>query len=245
MDPYDNAPSPPLPEQASAAGEAPVAPAAAQTVAAKLPADEAAPPPSETSDTLQSPAASPPPMVRAQLPPAVAAPVSLASKPPRPSPSPPRAKPPLPPEKINNAAQTKPPRSIAVARPQSADKPYRAAMARIPENGPFRQAAEVGAAQGNNGPSQMSAASYGALLSAEIARHKIYPEGARHAGVTGTVGVALMVGPSGRIVSHAITQSSGNAELDGAVHAMMAAVQAPPPPGGSFRTHVNIPFELH
>jgi protein TonB len=56
------------------------------------------------------------------------------------------------------------------------------------------------------------------------------------------VGVAFTVGSSGRIVSHSITKSSGNAALDARVHAMMEAVEAPPPPGGSFRGHITIRF---
>ena len=56
--------------------------------------------------------------------------------------------------------------------------------------------------------------------------------------------VVVVVGPSGRIVSHSIVRSSGNAQLDGEVDAMMAAVQAPPPPNGSFRGGLTIRFNL-
>jgi protein TonB len=90
----------------------------------------------------------------------------------------------------------------------------------------------------------MSRTDYGSLLSAEITRHKIYPAAARAAGVTGSVVVVLVVGPSGRIVSHTIARSSGSAVLDGEVDAMMAAVQAPPPPGGTFRGGLTINFNL-
>ncbi len=82
------------------------------------------------------------------------------------------------------------------------------------------------------------------MLAAEIGRHKVYPEAARERGATGAVGVRFTVGPNGRIVSHAVTRSSGDAELDAAVGAMMAAVEAPPPPGGRFVGDIFIRFDL-
>jgi protein TonB len=107
-----------------------------------------------------------------------------------------------------------------------------------------RQSGREGAARGSADASPVARASYAALLAAEIAHHKAYPEAARAAGVTGSVGVSLTVGPSGRVVSHAITRSSGNVALDREVDAMMTAVQAPPPPGGSFQAAVTIHFGL-
>ena len=62
--------------------------------------------------------------------------------------------------------------------------------------------------------------------------------------MTGSVGVAFTVGASGDVISHAITRSSGSAELDGAVEAMMAAVRAPPPPGGVYRASTTVNFSL-
>jgi protein TonB len=56
--------------------------------------------------------------------------------------------------------------------------------------------------------------------------------------------VAFTVGPSGRVVSQSITRSSGNAALDNAAHAIVSAVSAPPPPGGTFLTRTNIRFNL-
>jgi protein TonB len=75
-----------------------------------------------------------------------------------------------------------------------------------------RQATNMGAAAASQGASQTARTNYGTLLSAEIARHKVYPE-ARAAGATGSVSVVLTVGPTGRIVSHAITRSSGDAAM--------------------------------
>lgn len=87
--------------------------------------------------------------------------------------------------------------------------------------------------------------SYGALISAELNRHKFYPAAARARGDAGSVGVVFSVGGSGRIASHSIYRSSGSAALDGAIHAMMAAAHAPPPPGGSFRGSIVVNFNMH
>jgi protein TonB len=105
-------------------------------------------------------------------------------------------------------------------------------------------AERLGAEQGRAAASAASRASYASLLSAELNRRKIYPSSARAAGVTGSVGLAFTVGASGEIVSHAITRSSGSAALDGAVEAMIAAVRAPPPPGGSFHASTTVNFSI-
>jgi protein TonB len=108
-----------------------------------------------------------------------------------------------------------------------------------------QQAARRGAPEGKAQASGMSPGAYASLLAAEVARHKVYPAAARAAQATGSVGVTFTVGASGRVVSHSITRSSGNSALDAAVHAMMAAVHAPPPPGGVFRSSTTINFSLH
>lgn len=96
----------------------------------------------------------------------------------------------------------------------------------------------------NGAASAGARANYGAIVAAELNRHKFYPPAARAAGETGSVGVTFVIGPSGRVVSHAITSSSGSAALDAAVRNMMASAHAPPPPGGSFRGSININFNL-
>jgi protein TonB len=96
-----------------------------------------------------------------------------------------------------------------------------------------------------NGQSVRAArANYGALIAAELNRHKFYPPGARARGETGSVGVSFSVGGSGRIVGHSIYGSSGSSALDGAVHQMMALAHAPPPPGGSYHASIVIRFNL-
>jgi protein TonB len=104
------------------------------------------------------------------------------------------------------------------------------------EAGKAREAAAARAGAAKASASDLAA--YGATIYAEIARHR----DSSGLAASGSVGVVFTVGASGRIVSHAITKSSGDAGLDGRVHAMMQAVQAPPPPGGSFHGRITIRF---
>nr|WP_246664847.1 energy transducer TonB [Rhodoblastus acidophilus] len=96
----------------------------------------------------------------------------------------------------------------------------------------------------NGAPARAARANYGAIISAELNRHKSYPASARARGESGAVGVAFTVGGSGRIVGHSIVSSSGSAALDGAVHGMMRAAHAQPPPGGAFHGSIVIRFNL-
>jgi outer membrane biosynthesis protein TonB len=101
-----------------------------------------------------------------------------------------------------------PPRHVVVAPQTPADEPGKleAADEKLPlpaapnhDNVRVRdssaatsgQAARLGGTAASQGASQTARTSYGALLSAEIARHKVYPEAARLAGATGSVGVVL------------------------------------------------------
>ena len=89
-----------------------------------------------------------------------------------------------------------------------------------------------------------AAASYAARVAGEFERHKRYPAEARAQRIEGTVVLAFVIGPSGAIVSHAIARSSGNAAIDGAVHAMVAASRFDPPPGGRFASSIPLRFRL-
>ena len=91
----------------------------------------------------------------------------------------------------------------------------------------------------------VSTATYRSLVIAELSRHKQYPPAALSASVQGTAVVTFTIGPSGRVVAHTITRSSGSGALDSAVHRMMGAVSLPPPPGGIYRATAPVQFVLH
>ena len=109
--------------------------------------------------------------------------------------------------------------------------------------GPAREAAGQGAAAGSSGASQASRANYGAILSprSRVIRSIPRPRGRRGEWFRWVV---LTVGPDGQDRQPRDRRSSGNSAIDREVHAMMAAVQAPPPPDGVFRTGVTIRFNL-
>ncbi len=197
-------------------------------------------------------AAAPPPPPAAAAP-ALAAPAPLVEAPEAPplrlaTPEPTPVATPLEPAAVKPPVDAKPPEVVA----QRAERPTPAALREQRRLAAERrrtaqaaeQAARLGAEQARAETTVASRAAYASLLAAELNRHKLYPSSARAAGVTGSVGVAFTIGAAGGVVEHRITRSSGSAALDGAVEAMMAAVQAPPPPGGSFHTSTIVNFTL-
>lgn len=145
-------------------------------------------------------------------------------------------------------------RERAAARAMEAERARRAAASAQREAArraasSEQAASRVGSTSGGGGTSTassgaISSAAYGALVAAELNRHKRYPEAARAQGAQGVVVVSFVIGPSGRVASHTIARSSGVAVLDSAVSQMMAAVHLPPPPGGSFRATAPVRFNL-
>lgn len=186
----------------------------------------------------------PPPPPTAQAAPELAAPAPLVEAPqavplPVATPEPQPVATPKPPVVVEQKVDRPTPTELQERRRLQVEAAERRRKAQAAQ-----QAERLGAEQARAAANAASRASYAALLSAEINRHKIYPPAARAAGVTGSVGVAFTVGPSGEIVGYAITRSSGSAALDGAVEAMMAAVRAPPPPDGFFRTATTVNFSI-
>lgn len=82
-----------------------------------------------------------------------------------------------------------------------------------------------------------SDAAYGRRVAAEIRRH--IPKSSTLA--PGSVDVTFTIDASGRVASHTVKRSS-NPELTARVEKMLAAVKAPPPPGGSYFAHQKFNF---
>lgn len=203
-----------------------------------LPA-EAAPKEPETAEP-------PPPMPEQQTPPPEPDPIEAREpapkkpaevRPPKPEPRRPVEPRPHKPKKPTVAA-TRPPRVERSEAPPSAVATGSA--------GPAEGKAASGRGQTDaaGAPSGSVLAAYAALVAAEIERHKYYPPAAREAGLSGTVSVAFTIGPSGTVVSHAVTRSSGAPALDAVVPSMMAATRVPPPPGGRFRGTIAVRFSV-
>lgn len=217
----------PLPTIAIDFTQLPEAPAAPKAEADPAPAQPKAAPPE--AETLPPPEDTPPPP---DVPPRQAPAIEQAIPPSEPIPAP--APEPKPIEKVEQATP----------KPKPRTEPRRPVTAR---SSAARLAAPARAGAPASGPAQgaaMSSANYAALVASELKRHTFYPEAARGAGTVGAVGVAFMIGPSGRASSIAVTASSGNSSLDSAARQAVASIRVPPPPGGIFRTATTIRFNL-
>jgi periplasmic protein TonB len=153
---------------------------------------------------------------------------------------------PVPPPPQQTIVEQKPPPKPVEIRDDKREKQKQQEIAeRRRKAQEARQELKRGAANGASGATAMSPAAYAGLLAAEIRRHTFYPSAARAAGVTGAVGVAFTIGPSGRVVSQSITNSSGNPVLDSAARTTLSSIHTPPPPGGHFSTSTNIRFHFN
>jgi TonB family protein len=81
-------------------------------------------------------------------------------------------------------------------------------------------------------------AAYAAAVKKELARRKRRPDADAH----GTVSVNFVIGPDGAPVAINIEKQTHPALAD-AARSIVAAVQLPPPPGGTFAATVSIKFE--
>lgn len=161
---------------------------------------------------------------------------------------------PVPPPEPTSEPEPPPPEAIALLDPvpSTPPKPEKKVEKKKPtEQRPIeRRVAPVESAEAHAAKSaadaaaRAAAASYAARVAGELERHKRYPAEARAARVEGTVVLSFAIGPSGTIVSHSITRSSGNAAIDAAVHAMVAASRFDPPPGGRFASSIPVRFKL-
>ena len=70
---------------------------------------------------------------------------------------------------------------------------------------------------------------YAAAVRAWLERHRRYPAGARMRGAEGTGLLTLTVAADGRVLGHALSASTGDRALDGAIEAMVAAADPLPP----------------
>lgn len=191
-------------------------------------------PPEQQTAALPEPEP-PAPVVPPTPEPAVTAPPVVRETPKPPSPKPvakPKPRPEPKPEPKIAAKPKERPKAEARAEPPAAARSA------------ARSSVAAGAASANRAAqSGMSSAAYASLVAAALNRLKAYPAAARQSGASGSVGVSFTIGPSGRVTNSSI-RSSGNGLLDAAVRQMLASLQVPPPPSGTFRTGTTISFSL-
>lgn len=130
------------------------------------------------------------------------------------------------------------PKRVAKRKPKRHDRTTWAAAARSRASALARQS------DARTVTGSIASANYRSIVAAELNRRKFYPPAARSSGAQGVVVVTFTIGADGRVARHAISRSSGQPLLDGAVRQMMTALSLPPPPGGRFRATVPIRFDI-
>ena len=163
-----------------------------------------------------SPVAEPPPPPEAQPPPPEPPPAVAEATPPPPPPPKPAVKPP----------PRQPP-------PPAAQAPLQTAM--VPRPAPPTPSLPPPTPAG-----PIVSAIYRAALSSWLESHKRYPESARGRGEEGRAVLRFRVDRSGRVLSHAIVQSTGHPDLDAAIDQMMVGANLPPFPAGMTTPEVEV-----
>jgi protein TonB len=146
---------------------------------------------------------------------------------------------PLPPETVEvplPAVQRKKEKSREKSKPRKlqASAESRAAVQAQAE---VRQSNRTAAVQTASGVSSLSPANWQSRLMAHLERRKRYPSGARARGEHGIVYVRFTIDDAGNVQSASLARTSGFAELDQEVLALVSrASPVPAPPAGARRT---------
>ncbi|MBK9082529.1 MAG: energy transducer TonB [Rhizobiales bacterium] len=187
----------------------------------------------------------PPPEPEAAAAPPALAPPALAP-PPAPAAAPPPARAAAPPPRPHKRAQAEPAR---VEPPRAASKPAPRLARHPPESAtPTRTAARPAPptpqTAGDGGAAEIAA--FRSLVARRIASEKRYPAGARERGERGRPVVAFNLSPSGGLAGVSLARSSGHAELDAEILAMVrrAAPFPKPPPGAARAFSLAVSFDL-
>jgi protein TonB len=189
---------------------------------------------------LQPVAETPPPTPE---PPPVA-----ATEPPPPEPPPPPAAvpkpepPPPPPKPVVHKPDLKPPPRHPPPQPVRETAPPQPAPRAAPQFAPLQTAVVPPAPIAVPAPRPAPTVSpgYRSLLSAWLESHKRYPESARARGEEGRTVLRFRVDRSGRVLNYALAASTGFADLDAAIDAMMRGATLPPFPADMAASDVEV-----
>jgi periplasmic protein TonB len=203
----------PLPEPRKAGIEVMLA----QPVAEIPPATPEPPPVAET----QAPPPEPPP------PPAVIPKPEPPPPPPKPVVHKPVVKPPPPPRPAPQPVRQLPPQppQLPLPMPRLAPAPTQTAAIPVPP-APH--------------PAPIVSPGYRAALSAWLESHKRYPDSARSRGEEGRAVLRFRVDRSGRVLNYAVVSSTGYADLDASIDAMMRGATMPPFPADMAASDVEV-----
>ena len=182
------------------------------------------PPPPPVVEQPPPPAPEPPPPQVVEQPPPPPAPVAETPPPPKPEPKPepkPIPKPRPRPQPVQQAQQ---PIQQPTPMPQL-PLPMPQLPLPVPSQAPPQMAAIP-----SPPPAPTISSDYRAMLSGWLERHKRYPEEARQRGEEGRAVLRFRVDRSGRVLDYSVVGSTGFADLDAAVQAMMRGAVLPPFP---------------
>jgi len=185
-----------------------------------------------------------PPQPVAETPPAPEPPPAAETQPPPPEPPPPPAvipkpEPPPPPPKpvvhkpVVKPPPPRPPQPVREMPPQPPQLPLP-----MPQRAPV-QTAIVPVLPAPH-PAPVVSAGYRAVLSAWLESHKRYPDSARSRGEEGRAVLRFRVDRSGRVLNYAVVSSTGYADLDASIDAMMRGATMPPFPADMAASDVEV-----
>ena len=198
--------------------------------------------------TMTLPEASPPPEPAAETPPPTPEPPPPEPPPPpaavEPEPPPPpvavaKPEPPPPPKPVVHKPVAKPlPRPVHTPPPEPMPMPATAAPV-APRQAPT-QTAVIPQAMPAPRPAPVISGNYRASLSAWLESHKRYPESARSRGEEGRAVLRFRVARSGQVLNYALVGSTGFADLDASIDAMMRGATLPPFPADMTASDVEV-----
>jgi protein TonB len=194
--------------------------------------------------TMTLPEASPPPEPVAETPPPTPEPPPEPPPPPtavEPEPPPPVAvakpEPPPPPKPVVHTPVVKPPpRPVRTPPPE----PMPATAAPVAPRQAATQTAVIPQAMPAPRPAPVVSGNYRASLSAWLESHKRYPESARSRGEEGRAVLRFRVARSGQVLNYALVGSTGFADLDASIDAMMRGATLPPFPADMTASDVEV-----
>ncbi len=208
------------------------------------PAPPAPPPPATPTPppAPPPPAPEPPPPPVAEEPPPPPPPVIEQPPPP---PAPVAEVPPPPPKPPEPKPEPKPipkPRPHPVQQQPVQQQPVQQAMPQLPLPMPSQAPPQVAALPRAPMPAPAPTVSpdYRTLLSGWLESHKRYPEEARQRGEEGRAVLRFRVDRYGRVLDYAVVSTTGFADLDQSVEAMMRGATMPPFPPSMTEPQIEV-----
>jgi protein TonB len=187
---------------------------------------EASPPPEPVTETPPEPPPPEPPPPPAAVEPEPPPPVAVA-----------KPEPPPPLKPVVHKPVAKPlPRPVRTPPPE----PMPATAVPVAPRQAPTQTAVIPQAMPAPRPAPVVSGNYRAALSAWLESHKRYPESARSRGEEGRAVLRFRVARSGQVLNYALVGSTGFADLDASIDAMMRGATLPPFPADMTASDVEV-----